>query len=31
MEHLNGSALVLVLMLAWAIFKAITNEDKGGV
>lgn len=30
MEHINGSALVLVLMLAWAIFKIITSE-RGGV
>lgn len=27
-EHLNGSALILVMMLAWAIYRAVTSERK---
>ena len=29
-EYINGTALLLVMMLAWAVYKAITSERKDG-
>jgi len=27
-EYINGTALVLVMLLAWSVYKAITSERK---